>query len=74
MSEAALSIKSVDKIYEGRGKGPVHAVKNLDMDVQRGEIVALLGLIRVRQDLDLAHDRRLRGGHARGHRSRGPTR
>jgi multiple sugar transport system ATP-binding protein len=43
MSEAALSIKSVDKIYEGRGKGPVHAVKSLDMDVQRGEIVALLG-------------------------------
>jgi multiple sugar transport system ATP-binding protein len=43
MSEAALSIKSVDKIYEGRGKGPVHAVNNLDMDVQRGEIVALLG-------------------------------
>ena len=43
MSEAALSIKSVDKIYEGRGKGPVHAVKTLDMDVQRGEIVALLG-------------------------------
>src|ERR1700751_3961666 len=43
MSEAALSIKSVDKIYEGRGKSPFHAVKNLDMDVQRGEIVALLG-------------------------------
>src|SRR6201995_4954364 len=43
MSEAALSIKSVDKIYAGRGKGPVHAVKNLDMDVQRGEIFALLG-------------------------------
>src|SRR5580704_11856047 len=43
MSGAALSIKSVDKIYDGRGKGPVHAVKNLDMDVQRGEIVALLG-------------------------------
>jgi len=43
MSDIALSIKSVDKIYEGRGKGPVHAVKNLDMDVRRGEIVALLG-------------------------------
>jgi len=43
MSEAALSIKNVDKIYAGRGKGPVHAVKNLNMDVQRGEIVALLG-------------------------------
>ena len=36
MPEAALSLKSVDKIYEGRGKGPVHAVKNLDMDVERG--------------------------------------
>ena len=43
MSEVALSINDVDKIYEGRGKGPVHAVKNLNMDVQRGEIVALLG-------------------------------
>jgi multiple sugar transport system ATP-binding protein len=43
MSDVALSIKSVDKIYEGRGKGPVHAVKNLDMDAYRGEIVALLG-------------------------------
>jgi multiple sugar transport system ATP-binding protein len=43
MSETALSVKSVDKIYAGRGKGPVHAVKNLDMDVRRGEIVALLG-------------------------------
>ena len=43
MSDVALSIKSVDKIYPGRGKGPVHAVKNLDMDVARGEIVALLG-------------------------------
>jgi multiple sugar transport system ATP-binding protein len=43
MSETALSIKSVDKIYEGRRNRPVHAVKNLDMDVGRGEIVALLG-------------------------------
>ena len=43
MSEVALSIRGVDKIYEGRGKGPVHAVKNLNIDVQRGEIVALLG-------------------------------
>ena len=43
MSEVALSLSSVDKIYQGRGKGPVHAVKNLDMEVGRGEIVALLG-------------------------------
>src|ERR1700722_16925468 len=31
------------------------------------------GLVRVRQNLDLAHDRRLRGSHARGHRARGPA-
>ena len=43
MSDIALSIENVDKIYQRRGKGPVHAVKNLDMAVQRGEIVALLG-------------------------------
>lgn len=59
MSEVALSIKAVDKIYEGRGKGPVHAVKNLNMDVQRGEIVALLGVVRLRQNLNLAYDRGL---------------
>src|ERR1700722_19930843 len=29
--------------------------------------------IRVRQDLDLAHDCRLRGSHARGYRPRGPA-
>lgn len=39
----ALSIKKVDKIYQRRGKSPVHAVKALQMDVNKGEIVALLG-------------------------------
>jgi multiple sugar transport system ATP-binding protein len=40
---AALSIRAIDKIYDRRGKAPVHAVKALSMDVGRGEIVALLG-------------------------------
>ncbi len=39
----ALSIENVDKIYSRRGKAPVHAVKSLDMAVDEGEIVALLG-------------------------------
>jgi multiple sugar transport system ATP-binding protein len=43
MPDTALSIESVDKIYNRRGKSPVHAVKALDMTVERGEIVALLG-------------------------------
>lgn len=43
MSDIALAIESVDKIYERRGKPAVHAVKALSMDVRKGEIVALLG-------------------------------
>jgi multiple sugar transport system ATP-binding protein len=43
MSEAALSLKSVDKVYRSRGKPPVHAVKAMSLDIEPGEIVALLG-------------------------------
>jgi multiple sugar transport system ATP-binding protein len=43
MTEVALSIQNVDKIYQRRGKPPVHAVKALQMEVNKGEIVALLG-------------------------------
>jgi len=43
MPEIALSLNNVDKIYERRGRPPVHAVKALSMAVERGEIVALLG-------------------------------
>jgi multiple sugar transport system ATP-binding protein len=43
MASPALSIRGVDKIYRPRGRPPVHAVKALDMEVERGEIVALLG-------------------------------
>jgi multiple sugar transport system ATP-binding protein len=40
---ASLSLRAVDKIYHPRGRSAVHAVKALNMDVERGEIVALLG-------------------------------
>ena len=40
---ASLSLRAVDKIYHPRGRPAVHAVKALSMDVERGEIVALLG-------------------------------
>lgn len=42
MTNVKLSIQNVDKFY-GSEKQGVHAVKNLSMDVQHGEIVALLG-------------------------------
>ncbi|MDO9414628.1 ABC transporter ATP-binding protein [Pararhizobium sp.] len=42
MSETALLIKSVDKFYGPIDHG-VHAVRNITMDVKKGEIIALLG-------------------------------
>jgi multiple sugar transport system ATP-binding protein len=38
-----LEIRKVDKFYRSRGEAPVHAVRSLDMNVGKGEIVALLG-------------------------------
>jgi multiple sugar transport system ATP-binding protein len=43
MTETALALSQVNKLYHRRGKEPVHAVRALDMDVKQGEIVALLG-------------------------------
>jgi multiple sugar transport system ATP-binding protein len=42
MSGTILSLSGVDKFYGKVGQG-VHAVRDLDMQVQSGEIVALLG-------------------------------
>jgi len=42
MSETILSLVGVDKFYGSIGKG-VHAVKNINMDIKKGEIIALLG-------------------------------
>ena len=39
---AHLTLRAVDKIYDPE-KAPVHAVKDLSLDVAKGEIVALLG-------------------------------
>jgi multiple sugar transport system ATP-binding protein len=38
-----LSLDRVDKIYRSRGKKPVHAVKDMSLEIEAGEIVALLG-------------------------------
>jgi multiple sugar transport system ATP-binding protein len=43
VSDIALALEDVDKIYQSRGKPPVHAVKALKMAIEAGEIVALLG-------------------------------
>lgn len=43
MPDTALVLENVDKIYQRRGKPPVHAVKSLNMEVETGEIIALLG-------------------------------
>ena len=43
MSDVALSLVGIDKIYAPTAKKPVHAVKALDLDVRKGEIIALLG-------------------------------
>lgn len=40
---AELNLIAVDKIYESRGKPPVHAVRNVDMKIDDGEIIGLLG-------------------------------
>ena len=38
-----LELRGIDKIYRSRGKPAAHAVRALDMDVRKGEIVALFG-------------------------------
>jgi len=43
MNDIALSLAGVDKIYAPMAKKPVHAVMALDLDVRKGEIIALLG-------------------------------
>ena len=40
---AELILNKVDKIYERRGKPPVHAVHSVDMNIGDGEIIGLLG-------------------------------
>ena len=60
MSDPVLGASTTStKFFGPVGKG-VHAVKDICMEVARGDIVALLGLLRLRQDVDPADDRRVR--------------
>lgn len=43
MTTPALALTAVDKVYNPKGRHPVHAVRNLDLAIDAGEIVALLG-------------------------------
>ena len=43
MSAPALRLERIDKIYDPHGARPVHAVKEMSLDVAQGEIGALLG-------------------------------
>src|SRR3954452_23845208 len=43
MTMGTLELRDIDKVYCSRGKPPVHAVRSLNMDIEKGEIVALLG-------------------------------
>ena len=43
MTMGTLELRSIDKVYRSRGRPAVHAVRSLDMAVEKGEIVALLG-------------------------------
>src|SRR5438105_9550875 len=43
MTMGMLELRGIDKVYRSHGRPPVHAVRSLDMEVGKGEIVALLG-------------------------------
>ena len=43
MSESALEVKDLAKMYQRRGQWPVHAVDGISFSVPRGEIFGLLG-------------------------------
>jgi multiple sugar transport system ATP-binding protein len=43
MTMGILELRSIDKVYQSRGRPAVHAVRSLEMEVEKGEIVALLG-------------------------------
>jgi multiple sugar transport system ATP-binding protein len=43
MTMGMLELRNIDKVYRSRGRPPVHAVRSLEMEVEKGEIVGLLG-------------------------------
>ena len=47
-----LQISKVNKWYPG----DVHAVKDMDMEIKRGEFIVFVGPFRLRKDNAAAHD------------------
>ncbi|HDZ73797.1 MAG TPA: ABC transporter ATP-binding protein, partial [Aurantimonas coralicida] len=40
---ASVSLRGVNKIYAAKAKNPIYAVRDFDIEIKPGEIVALLG-------------------------------
>ena len=64
---AGIRLQGVSAVMQDRNRGEIVAVRNVDLDVEPGELLTLLGPSRLRQDHDLAHDRRLSGAERRQH-------
>ena len=49
-----LELRDIDKVYRSRGKPPVHAVRSLNMDIEKGERQhsALAHLFQLSRDLE----------------------
>ncbi len=73
VSMAELVLSSVDKIYRPRRKAAVHAVRGARPHCRRRRDRRAARLLRLRQDLDAADDRRLRGRDQRRHHPRRPA-
>src|SRR5579875_2723646 len=41
--DSAIELRGLQKTYRSTGRGPVHAVRGIDVTIARGETVALLG-------------------------------
>jgi NitT/TauT family transport system ATP-binding protein len=42
-SACKISLRNVNKVYQSKGKGDVQALKDLDLDIQDGEFVVVVG-------------------------------
>ena len=66
-----LELRKVTKCY-GEGDAEVLAVRDVDLSVEAGELVAVMGAERVGQEFIAQHRRDPGGPHERrGHRGRG---
>jgi len=42
MKDAIISLKNINKSY-GLGKNPLHVLKGIDLDIEKGELVSIMG-------------------------------